>query len=86
MAMTFTPVVRRFRSYQRRIRQARMVARAIKSKHHPILAHIVPMRRCNLSCAYCNEYDKVSHPVRSFCRQPMVNRKARRGRWSPARR
>ncbi len=63
MAMTFTPVVRRFRSYQRRIRQARMVARAIKSRHHPILAHIIPMRRCNLSCAYCNEYDKVSDPV-----------------------
>jgi len=40
-----------------------MVARAIKSKHHPILAHIIPMRRCNLSCAYCNEYDKVSDPV-----------------------
>ena len=63
MTMTFTPVVRRFRSYQRTIRQSRMVARAIKSKHHPILAHIIPMRRCNLSCAYCNEYDKVSDPV-----------------------
>jgi MoaA/NifB/PqqE/SkfB family radical SAM enzyme len=63
MAMTFTPVVRKFRSYQRRIRQARMVASAIKSKHHPILAHIIPMRRCNLSCAYCNEYDKISDPV-----------------------
>lgn len=61
--MTLTPVVRRFRSYQRRMRQARMVARALKSKHHPILAHIIPMRRCNLSCAYCNEYDKVSEPV-----------------------
>ena len=61
--MIFTPVMRRLRSYQRRIRQARMVARAIKSKHHPILAHIIPMRRCNLSCAYCNEYDKVSDPV-----------------------
>src|SRR6202789_4130736 len=61
--MTLTPVVRKLRSYQRRIRQARMVARAIKSKHHPILAHIIPMRRCNLSCAYCNEYDKVSDPV-----------------------
>jgi len=61
--MTLTPAVRRFRSYQRRIRQARMVARAIKSKRHPILAHIIPMRRCNLSCGYCNEYDKVSNPV-----------------------
>ena len=54
---------RKLRSYQRRMRQSRMVARAIKSKHHPILAHIIPMRRCNLSCAYCNEYDKVSDPV-----------------------
>jgi MoaA/NifB/PqqE/SkfB family radical SAM enzyme len=61
--MTFTPVARRLRSYHRRIRQSRLVARAIKSSHHPILAHIIPMRRCNLSCAYCNEYDKVSSPV-----------------------
>jgi MoaA/NifB/PqqE/SkfB family radical SAM enzyme len=61
--MTHISILRRLRSYQRRIRQARMVARAIKSKHHPILAHIIPMRRCNLSCAYCNEYDKVSDPV-----------------------
>jgi uncharacterized Fe-S cluster-containing radical SAM superfamily protein len=40
-----------------------MVARAIQSRHHLILAHIIPMRRCNLSCAYCDEYDKVSAPV-----------------------
>jgi MoaA/NifB/PqqE/SkfB family radical SAM enzyme len=51
------------RRYQRTLRQTRMVANAIKSKHHPILAHIIPMRRCNLSCTYCNEYDKVSDPV-----------------------
>jgi MoaA/NifB/PqqE/SkfB family radical SAM enzyme len=61
--MNLTPVARKFRSRQRTLRQARMVARAIKSKRHPILAHIIPMRRCNLSCAYCNEYDKVSNPV-----------------------
>jgi MoaA/NifB/PqqE/SkfB family radical SAM enzyme len=30
---------------------------------HPILAQIVPMRRCNLACGYCNEYDKTSDPV-----------------------
>ena len=29
----------------------------------PLLVHIIPMRRCNLSCGYCNEYDKVSDPV-----------------------
>jgi len=40
-----------------------MLGRALKSRHHPILAHIIPTRRCNLSCAYCNEYDKVSSPV-----------------------
>jgi MoaA/NifB/PqqE/SkfB family radical SAM enzyme len=51
------------RRYPRRMRQARMIARAIKSGRHPILAHIIPIRRCNLSCAYCNEYDKVSSPV-----------------------
>jgi MoaA/NifB/PqqE/SkfB family radical SAM enzyme len=61
--MSFTPVARKLRSYHRRIRQSRLVAKAIKSKHHPILAHIIPMRRCNLSCGYCNEYDKVSDPV-----------------------
>src|SRR6201996_7857798 len=63
MSTTFNSVVRKLRRYQRTMRQTRMVARAIKSKHHPILAHIIPMRRCNLSCAYCNEYDKVSDPV-----------------------
>jgi len=50
-------------SLPRRFRQARMVARAIKSRRHPILAHVIPIRRCNLACAYCNEYDKVSQPV-----------------------
>ena len=61
--MRVTPAVRKLRSFERRVRQARMLARAIKSRHHPILAHIIPIRRCNLSCAYCNEYDKVSNPV-----------------------
>ena len=27
------------------------------------MAHIVPMRRCNLACTYCNEFDDVSQPV-----------------------
>ena len=30
---------------------------------HPVLVQIIPMRFCNLSCGYCNEYDKVSEPV-----------------------
>ena len=47
----------------RRYRELRMIARGLLSKDHPILAHVIPMRRCNLSCAYCNEYDNYSQPV-----------------------
>jgi MoaA/NifB/PqqE/SkfB family radical SAM enzyme len=48
---------------QRAFREARMVAHGLFDGAHPILAQIVPMRRCNLACAYCNEYDKTSDPV-----------------------
>lgn len=44
-------------------RLLRFVARGLLSTHHPLLAHVIPMRRCNLSCAYCNEYDSHSDPV-----------------------
>jgi MoaA/NifB/PqqE/SkfB family radical SAM enzyme len=27
------------------------------------MAHIIPIRRCNLACTYCNEYDDYSKPV-----------------------
>jgi MoaA/NifB/PqqE/SkfB family radical SAM enzyme len=47
----------------RRFREARMFARAMQSPRHPVMAQIIPTRRCNLSCAYCNEYDAVSPPV-----------------------
>jgi MoaA/NifB/PqqE/SkfB family radical SAM enzyme len=42
---------------------ARIAAHALADTEHPILAQIVPMRRCNLACTYCNEFDKVSDPV-----------------------
>ncbi len=44
-------------------RETRMVALALKSPRHPVLAHIVVTRRCNLACTYCNEFDDVSKPV-----------------------
>src|SRR5271156_2142700 len=47
----------------RTFRETRMFARAMQSDSHPILAQIVPIRRCNLDCGYCNEYDKTSDPV-----------------------
>jgi MoaA/NifB/PqqE/SkfB family radical SAM enzyme len=31
--------------------------------YSPFLAHLVIIRRCNLSCGYCSEYDKVSDPI-----------------------
>ena len=40
-----------------------MFDRALRSRYQPVNAHIIPVRRCNLSCAYCNEYDDVSKPV-----------------------
>jgi MoaA/NifB/PqqE/SkfB family radical SAM enzyme len=50
-------------SFSRFTRGVRHTVRAFASTKHPVLVHIVPMRRCNLSCAYCNEYDKTSDPV-----------------------
>jgi MoaA/NifB/PqqE/SkfB family radical SAM enzyme len=47
----------------RKARELAMVARALANTSHPVLAQIVPARFCNLSCGYCNEYDKVSEPV-----------------------
>src|SRR5262249_44808486 len=59
----FKRIRRKVRSINRKYREVRLVAAAMKSPYHPIVAHIIPIRRCNLSCAYCNEYDKVSEPV-----------------------
>ena len=53
----------RWLAAQRKVRELKMVGRALASTAHPVLAQIIPMRFCNLSCAYCNEYDKVSEPV-----------------------
>ncbi len=47
----------------RRARELRMIARGLVSKDHTILVHIIPMRRCNLACEYCNEFDDHSKPV-----------------------
>src|SRR6476646_176439 len=53
----------RIKSATRKLRELGIVGYALSSTHHVVMAQIVPMRFCNLSCAYCNEYDKVSQPV-----------------------
>jgi len=40
-----------------------MLVRGLASTRHPLLVHIIPIRRCNLSCTYCNEFDDFSKPV-----------------------
>ena len=59
--------VRRGARAWRRIRRiaggAGLIVRGLVDTAHPLLVQIVPIRRCNIDCAYCNEYDKVSPPV-----------------------
>src|SRR5579871_5598457 len=54
---------RDLRALNRRVREWRMIAHGVLSRDHPVMAHIIPIRRCNLSCTYCNEYDTFSKPV-----------------------
>jgi MoaA/NifB/PqqE/SkfB family radical SAM enzyme len=63
MASTWTKLRRNVKALHRNVRGARMATRALASTDHPLLAHIIPMRRCNLACTYCNEFDDFSKPV-----------------------
>src|SRR5271169_4279479 len=63
MPSIVTSLRRRAKALHRNLRGANMAVRALASPDHPLLAHIIPTRRCNLSCTYCNEYDDFSKPV-----------------------
>jgi MoaA/NifB/PqqE/SkfB family radical SAM enzyme len=63
MASILTKLRRNAKALHRNLRGAKMAVRALASTDHPLLAHIIPMRRCNLACTYCNEFDDVSKPV-----------------------
>jgi len=54
---------RQLRAVQRNLRGTREVLRALVSTEHPLLAHLIPIRRCNLACKYCNEFNDFSKPV-----------------------
>src|SRR5260370_7895872 len=60
---TSTRARRRLRFINTRLKEWRMIAWGLLSTEHPVLAHVIPIRRCNLSCTYCNEYDDFSKPV-----------------------
>ena len=72
-------VRRKWKRVERKWREARMFARAMHSPWHPILAQIIPVRRCNLSCTYCNEYDKTSDPVATAAMMRRIDRLAELG-------
>jgi MoaA/NifB/PqqE/SkfB family radical SAM enzyme len=57
------PLRRRMRAATRKVRELKSIGWALASTGHPYMAHIVPMRRCNLACTYCNEFDDISDPV-----------------------
>ena len=62
--MMFNSAIRRrLHRLQRRLREAKALARAFQAPHRPVVAQIIPTRRCNLSCTYCNEFDRTSNPV-----------------------
>src|SRR5919204_2561540 len=59
--MIFRPAL--LRTANRKARSAREFVRGLVHTAHPLLVQIIPIRRCNIDCGYCNEYDKVSPPV-----------------------
>jgi len=63
MPSALTSLRRRAKALHRNLRGAAMAARALTSTEHPLLAHIIPVRRCNLACTYCNEFNDFSKPV-----------------------
>ncbi len=67
---------RRLKALSRRMRELRLIVKGALSTSHPIMAHIIPIRRCNLSCTYCNEYDDYSKPVAVETMIARINRLA----------
>ena len=47
----------------RKARSTREFLRGLIDTAHPLLVQIIPIRKCNIDCGYCNEYDKVSPPI-----------------------
>src|SRR5262245_13279548 len=55
---------RRVAYIHRRFREWAVVGKGLVSTRHPLMAHIIPIRRCNLSWTYCIGYVGLSRPGR----------------------
>src|SRR6202142_4005937 len=54
---------RKIKAAERNVHGLWQILKAVVSTDHPLLAHLIPIRRCNLACTYCNEFDDFSKPV-----------------------
>src|SRR5271165_1860687 len=79
MSITLTGVRRRVLAVKRRVREIKMIAKGVASTDHPVMAHIIPIRRCNLACKYCNEFDDFSKPIPLETMKSRINDLARLG-------
>src|ERR1035437_9112899 len=63
MASSLVKLRRKLRAAERNVHGLWQILKAVVSTDHPLLAHLLPTRRCNLACTYCNEFDDFSKPV-----------------------
>src|SRR6266567_2033816 len=63
MPSTRTRIRRSMVALSRGVHGWSKIAWGFLATDHPLLAHLIPIRRCNLACKYCNEYDDFSKPV-----------------------
>src|SRR5215475_6928784 len=75
----YTGSMRLLRKASRNARVVRKFVHGLMDTDHPLLVHIVPIRRCNIDCGYCNEFDKVSQPVPTETMLERIDHLARLG-------
>src|SRR5258707_12192337 len=72
---------RKLKAAERNVHGLWQILKAVVSTDHPLLAHLIPIRRCNLACTYCNEFDDFSKPVPA---EQMLRRGGEQGGLGPS--